>query len=252
MDGSIVHVAPSSLYRQVTDDLLGRIAGGQFKPGVAMPTEQALCRHYGVSRITVRRALADLVARGLVVRRRGIGSFVTGRPAAQREFHLVGFLDDALAFASRTLLDRAEPADQDVAAALRLGQGTAVRHVRSVVHREGEPFTITDSYTAGLAGRSVPETGEGGAVPFATLAGRRLGRRIDGAEQELDAVAADEVVALHLNLPSGSPVIRARRVYFGAGNEPILYFVVRYHPDRYRFVVDLVPRAGAASFTAHS
>ena len=79
MDGTAIQVSPSSLHQKVKDDLLARIQSGQLPPGAAMPTEAALCREYGVSRITVRRAMAELVTRRLVTRRRGVGSFVTGR-----------------------------------------------------------------------------------------------------------------------------------------------------------------------------
>ncbi len=63
--------------------------------------------------------------------------------------------------------------------------------------------------------------------------GKRLGRRIPRAEQELDA-----------------PVIRARRVYYTAGDKPTQYLVGRYHPDRHRFIVDLMPRAGTTTVEA--
>lgn len=250
MDGHAIHISPSSLHEQVTNDLLARIQGGQLRPGEPMPTEAGLCREYGVSRITVRRAVAVLVERGLVVRRRGVGSFVTGRPAELREFHLVGFLDDKLAFAHQMLLNAVDHADERIAAALGLEPGSPVRHIRTVVHRDGEPFTVTDAYTADLPDRRVSEADFAAPVPSVHKMGERMGRRVTRAEQELDAVAADPVAAQHLGVAVGTPVIRARRVYYSAGDQPIQYLIVRYHPDRYRFVVDLVPRAGTTAYEA--
>lgn len=250
MDGQAIQITPSSLHQQVTHDLLARIQAGELAPGAMIPTEEALCREYGVSRITMRRAMAVLVSRGLVTRRRGVGSFVTGRAPDLREFHLVGFLDDKLAFDHRLVLDDVVPADARIAAALGLEPGGPVHHIRSVVHRDGEPFTLTDAYTADLPGRRVEAADYAAGVPSAQAMGRRLGRRIARAEQELDAVAADADAVRHLGVACAAPVIRARRVYFSQDDQPIQYLVVRYHPSRYRFVVDLVPRSGTTAFEA--
>ena len=243
-------VSSPSLHQQVTNDLLGRIQSGHFQPGDAIPTEAELCREYGVSRITVRRAVAELVARRLITRRRGVGSFVTGRSADLREFHLVGFLDDKLEFDHQMIRNAVEHADERIAAALGLEPGSPVRHIRTVVHRDSEPFTVADAYTADLPDRRVSAVDFTARVPVAQKMGQRLGCQISRAEQELDALPADAVVAKHLGVARGTPVIRARRVYYSAGDNPIQYLVVRYHPDRYRFVVDLVPRAGTTAFAA--
>ncbi len=243
-------ISSPSLHQQVTNDLLGRIQSGHFQPGDAIPTEAELCREYGVSRITVRRAVAELVARRLITRRRGVGSFVTGRSADLREFHLVGFLDDKLEFDHQMIRNAVEHADERIAAALGLEPGSPVRHIRTVVHRDSEPFTVADAYTADLPDRRVSAVDFTARVPVAQKMGQRLGCQISRAEQELDALPADAVVAKHLGVARGTPVIRARRVYYSAGDNPIQYLVVRYHPDRYRFVVDLVPRAGTTAFAA--
>jgi GntR family transcriptional regulator len=250
MDGHVLHISPSSLHQQVTADLLTRIEAGQLRPGEKMPTEIALCREYGVSRITVRRAVAVLVERGLVTRQRGVGSFVTGRAPDLREFHLTGFLDDKLAFAHRMLCNVVERADARIAAALALPVGSTVRRISSLVHRDGEPFTVVDAYTADTPELRAAVADFAEAVPSVHAMGRRLGRRITRAEQELDAVAADALTARHLGVPRRTPVIRARRIYYASGDQPIQYLVVRYHPDRYRFIVDLVPRSGTTAFAA--
>ena len=237
MDGSFIQVTPASLHGRVMQDLLLRIADGQTKPGDALPTEEALCRQYGVSRITVRRAIADLAARGLVSRRRGVGSFVTAQPDGVRTIGLSGFLDEARPFTTHALSDREIPADAVAAAALGVAKGTVVRHVRARVSFDDVPYTVTDSYTQLSAG---PVT--------VGRDGKRLGHKIEKAEQVLDAVSADSVLAKELGLRRGAPVMRARRVYFAQGRRPVQYFVVRYHPDHYRFVVDLLSRGGASTY----
>jgi DNA-binding GntR family transcriptional regulator len=248
MKGMEIRLSPACLHQQVTEDLLARIQTGRFQPGDPIPPEIELCREYGVSRITVRRAMAELVARRLVVRRRGIGTFVTGRPADRREFHLVGFLDEIQAHDHKIISNTVIRADGRLAPSLSIEPGSPVRHIRTVVHRDGEPFTIADAYTADLPGRRVSEEDVVPRIPMAQKMGERLGRRIIRAEQELDALPADAAAAKHLGIRRGTPLIRARRVYYSADDTPIQYVVVRYHPDRYRFIIDLVQRSGVTAF----
>ena len=243
-----------SLYARIAGDIAQRIGDGSLGPGDLVPTEAALCRQYGVSRITVRRAMVDLVAQGLLTRRRGIGTFVATRPADRRTFRLVGFLDDLLTPPRRlsfaVLRNHAEPAGPGVAAALGLEEDAPVRHIRSVVMHDDEPFTVADAYTPDVGEDGVSEADFAGRLPPAHAMGSRLGQRIARAEQTLDAVAADAVVARHLAVRRGTPMIRARRTYFTADDRPFQHFVVRYHPDRYRFVVDLLARGGGSVFAA--
>ncbi|GAF86055.1 unnamed protein product, partial [marine sediment metagenome] len=70
------------IYRQLEDILEEEIAAKQLAPGTRLPSERELCELYGVSVTPVRRALQDLVDRGLVRRRRGSGTFVADAPAA--------------------------------------------------------------------------------------------------------------------------------------------------------------------------
>jgi GntR family transcriptional regulator len=245
-----VQVSGSSLHQRVTTDLLARIQSGQLAPGQPIPTEAELCREYGVSRITIRRALAALVERRLVVRRPGIGSFVTGRQSGLREFNLIGFLDDRLNYSRKILRNIVESVDAEICAALGLKERDAVQHVSVLVHDRGDPFAIDDAYSADTQDRRMAETDFADPVQSAHAMGERLGRRIIRAEQELDAVSADNLAATALGLSAGTPVIRARRVYYTVGDEPLRYSVIHYHPAHYRFTVDLVPRSGTSTFTA--
>lgn len=248
MDDLVRHVDPGSLYQQVTDDLLDRIVKGQFQPGDMLPPEAVLCTQYGVSRITIRNAVARLVDRGLVVRKRGVGTFVTGRSGSSREFNLVGFLDDSRNFTSTPILNEAEVADAQVAKALGIEEGASIRHIRSVVRRQDEALTLVDAYTSDTPDRRIAEEDFSAKVPAPLAMALRIGRRIERAEQQLDAVAADAIAARYLDIPEGSPIIRARRVYFTSGDERVHFLIVRYHPARYRFNVDLVVRTNVAAF----
>jgi GntR family transcriptional regulator len=198
-DNIRVRDTSASLYEQVRRDLLERIYGNEFKPGDLLPTEEALCREYDVSRITVRRAV-----------------------------------DEASPFETTEFVNKVEPARPDVAAALHIEPGVPVRHRRTTSNRNGEPFTLTDHYT--------PETlTENGAVPGTRTEGARLGPRVARAEQELAATKASALVAKHLGIDAGRPIMYASRVFLSSDDKPVRFTISSYHPDRYRFTVDLRP-----------
>ena len=235
-----------ALYQQVSRDLLDRIAGEGLEKGAMLPSEAELCQQYGVSRITIRAAIGQLVERGLLVRRPGVGTFVTGRSNTAREFNLVGFLEEGRLFTSEPVSNEVLEADARLAELLDLAPGAPVRHIRTAVHREGEPLTVADGYSADTPEERLSEEDYRRPVASAIAIGIRTRRRIRRAEQTLEAVAASGEVARLLDLPEGTPVIRARRIYFTAKDRPVYYLEVRYHPSHYDFNVDLVLREGGA------
>lgn len=234
------------LYQQVSRDILRRISGEEFDRGDMLPSEALLCEEYGVSRITIRAAIAQLVDRGLLVRRAGVGTFVTGRSNTARDFNLVGFLEEARQFSSEPISNESLAAGADLARLLDLAPGTPIRHIRTLVHRDGDPLTIADGYSADTEDSRLTEDDYRAPVSSAFAIGIRTHRRVHRAEQIFDAVAATGEVAQRLGLSEGTPIIRARRVYFTAKDQPIYYLEVRYHPSRYSFNVDLVLREGSA------
>lgn len=235
-----------ALYQQVSQDLLHRIADEGFEKGAMLPSEAELCEEYGVSRITIRAAIGQLVEKGLLVRRPGVGTFVTGRRNTAREFNLVGFLEEGRLFTSEPVSNDVLEADDRLAELLDLAPGAPVRHIRTAVHREGEPLTVADGYSPDTPDQRLSEEDYRRPVASAIAIGIRTRRKVHRAEQTLDAIAATGEVARLLDLAEGTPIIRARRVYFTVKDRPIYYLEVHYHPSRYDFNVDLVLREGGA------
>src|ERR1700758_3547076 len=92
--GPVTAGAGVPLHRQLFLVLHDEIARGALPPGEALPTEQALCDQFGVSRITVRRALADLAEQGYIERRHGVGSFVRQRDPGREPASGGSYLDE--------------------------------------------------------------------------------------------------------------------------------------------------------------
>lgn len=219
-----------NLHDQVRRDLLARIMSGEYQPGDMLPNEEALCKHYGVSRITIRRAITDLASQFVLSRRRGVGTIVRYTGSGKRFFRLSGFFEDRSPLDHNLLDDALMPADNKVAAALKIEPGTEVRRRRLITHRDNELFTLADWY---FCDRDKATT---------------LGTRIDKATQELHAVLADEWAAKQLGIEPGAPLLAAERTYFDDRGEPVRYLYARYHPEHYRFIVDLQASHGRPVF----
>ncbi len=230
-----------NLYEQVRDSLLNRITGGEFKAGDKLPTEELLCKEYGVSRITVRRAISELTAQMLISPRRGIGTVVMNRGTDRRVFRLNGFFGQGSGFRVKKIVSTTESATADVAKALHISEGALVQHQRYIALHKNEPFTLTDAYEA-----EVEKPSGRNKAPSETLPSRRVAR----AEQELIPAISDALSEKYLGYPAGQPMMEARRIVYASDGLPIHYLVLRYHPDRYRFSVDMLPSKGTAIFEA--
>ena len=114
------------LYQRLRDEMLGKIAAGEWLPGEAIPTEAELTRHYGVAVGTVRKAVETLVAEGLLLRAQGRGTFVR-RPnfdgSLFRFFRQVNASGQSQVPQSRILDCRQVPADAAASQALKLSEG---------------------------------------------------------------------------------------------------------------------------------
>lgn len=238
---------PIPLYHQLAEDLRGRIVAGELAPGDPLPTEEMLCRQYGVSRITVRRGLDDLFNAGLIVRRRGVGSFVAERSAA-RSTSLVGSLYDALAYPRDIrieVLRRAEvAASHRVAEELGLAPGSEVMQLDVLSRIEDAPFAATVFFFPPDIGAGIASADLRSGTPVAHLVERRLGEAVVRASQTVEPEQAGSHVARLLQIPARTAILHVRRTYFSASQRPVEHVSVRYHPDRYRLRVDLLPGQG--------
>lgn len=228
------------LYRVLSQAL----AEGRFGIGEPLPSEPRLMRDYGVSRSTVRRALAGLEAEGRIERKRGSGTYARHQreqaAAASRDFSRV--LDGtatatapasaAASATGRTIAFRSIPTP-----AFLLGQqpgfGAAallIRRLRSVAR---EPMVLETAYLpeeigAGLTRRQL--NGDGG--PLLTLL-VTLGHHSASVEREFAAVEADPLAANSLELAVGTPVFNVRTLAHDSQHRILAYIDCLYRPDRY-------------------
>jgi GntR family transcriptional regulator len=241
---------PIPLYYQLEQDLRDRIRTGQFPGGAPLPTEQRLCESYGVSRITVRRALDSLLASGLIARRQGVGTFVNGPEETVKSLKLIGSLEDITAqsadLAYRVLAKGATAAPPLVAEALDLPAGTPVTRLETVFSLRGERFAHAEFFASPEVGDLLSDADVVGQASLVALVERKLGRPIERADQTVEAAIADGRIARHLGVRPRAPVLKVNRTYYTDADRPVVAAVVRYHPERYRYTVQLFANARAA------
>lgn len=228
----------TSLHRQVYLVLRDRLLGGAFAAHEQLPPEPALCQQFGVSRITLRRAVADLVADGLLERVQGRGTFVTERVQEQRGG--AGYVDDVRHISEDTTLEVLEfanvAAPHWVAARLGIPAGEVVQRSVRVRSRHGVPVVLLTAW--------VPRRWSH-AITRAQLARRSLnelladrGVRFGRVLQEIGAGLADPLQAQRLDVAVGAALLLVDRVVHEQQGAPVEYVHMALSPQRSRMVID--------------
>nr|WP_321524779.1 GntR family transcriptional regulator [uncultured Cohaesibacter sp.] len=142
--------AAAPLYEQLKFAIKEMISSRALGPGDAIPTETELCKQYDVSRITVRRAITELEAEGVLEKRHGKGTFVT-LPKMETSLLNLGGFSESFALrryrVEKTILEMSEEAaDEDLGARLGIAPSAAVLHISRLITTDGTPMTIESSY----------------------------------------------------------------------------------------------------------
>jgi GntR family transcriptional regulator len=239
----------SPLYERVESVLAGDIANGSLPPETQLPSEDGLIERFKVSRTTVRKAIQNLVERGLVEVRRGKGTFVTLPKISQELTELTGFVEDMRALGrtptTRLLDKRIVAADKAVGRQLALTPGTLVIRLRRVRLADGVAISFDETYLPREIGEKVAADNLEAEPVFALLEDK-YGTPLVEAEYKLEAAAADPVAAQALEVPAGSPIFLIERTSYTTGNRPIDYERLHYRGDLIRFVTRLARSARAS------
>ncbi len=213
------------LYRQIAELITRSLDGGEWKPGEAIPSELELAARFKVSQGTVRKAIDELAAAHLLVRRQGKGTFVATHSEERTQFRFLRLAPDdgSAERLSRKFLDcrRMRPS-AEVAQALDIPGSQAVLQVRRLLYFRGAPVVLDDLWLPlalfkGLTGQRLSEY-EG---PLYGLFEAEFGVRMIRAEEQIRAVAADADAAALLEVGPGAPLLSVDRVSFTYGDRPV-------------------------------
>lgn len=229
------------LYFQLKRLLLELIDNEELKPGERIPSERELSRQFGISRMTVRQALAELVHESVLLRRQGRGTFVADRKIVQGLMELSSFSEDmrrrGMVPGARLLEVQLQEASRKVERALALGADRRVLVVRRLRLADGEPMALEVTHLPYTLVGSLPrERLEGSLYEYLE---KDLGIELASAHQTLEPVVAAEEEARLLGVPPGSPLLLMERTTLSRSGAPVEFVRSVYRGDRYKFFVEL-------------
>jgi GntR family transcriptional regulator len=221
--------------------ILEQMIDAELNAGDAIPSERALVDRLGVSRVTVRQAIADLVESGVLERVHGKGTYVTG-PQVDSRLHLTSFSremrDRGLVPATVVLSAREEPADDDASYALRLRPGRPVVRVERLRTADGTPMAYEVGYYPSMLFPGLLQRELGALYDvFAS----EYGVVVTSGEQTVRAESADAHQARVLGTAKRAPLLVQERVTY-ASERPIELATSWYRADRYRIHMAITPR----------
>ncbi|MBZ0167587.1 MAG: GntR family transcriptional regulator, partial [Candidatus Omnitrophica bacterium] len=238
------------LYHQIYVLMREKIFSGAYPNATLIPTEHELEKMFDVSRITVKRALDELAAEGLVTRQRGRGTTVTfTNPVSSSSGNMDGLLEDMLTIAMETTAHVIEydfiKAPPQATDALKLSPASIVQKAIRIRHKDNTPFSYVVTYVPGDIGRSF-SLEELENKPILALI-ERAGIVISRARQTITATLADGTTAPALKVNIGSPLLKVSRIVFDSTDRPVEYITIYYRPELYQLNLELSRVIGGKS-----
>ena len=215
----------SPLYQQIKGLITQGLEQGEWKPGDMIPSEIELAARYKVSQGTVRKAIDELAAENLLVRRQGKGTFVATHiePRTQFRFLRLAPNEGEPRYPESTILEcRRVRAPAEIARALELKAGEPVITIKRVLAFEGVPCVLDELWLPGAVfkGLSAERLNESKA-PLYSLFENEFGTKMIRADEKIRAVAAEPAVAELLRVAAGTPLLSVERLTYTYGDKPV-------------------------------
>ena len=228
----------SPLYRQIKALITRSLEAGEWKPGEMIPSENVLAARYKVSQGTVRKAIDELAAENLLMRRQGKGTFVATHTEARAQFRFLRLMPDAGEQTypdSRILECRRARAPAEIARQLDLKSGDPVIMIARVLAFSGIPCVYDEIWLPGtlFKGLSAERLSESKA-PLYSMFEIEFGTKMLHADEKIRAVPADATAAAALGVRTGTPLLLVDRLTFTYGGRAVevrrgLYLTAAHH-----------------------
>ena len=234
------------LYFQLEQLLKSKIITGEFTLGDQIPTEKVLCQTYNVSSITARQAILNLVNEGLLIRRRGRGTFVTGIQQINT-MEVKGTINDLITDGK---LQRVKvlgigkiKTTKRVAQILRMKEGEEIIQVRRTRNVNGSAVSYIKNYIPSEIGEKIRK-GDLYRYPMLQILREKFNIPLKDGIQYIGAIVADYEIASALAVGISSPILYIETIVFKERKQPVEFVQTFVRPDRYKYVVNLSMRQG--------
>lgn len=239
-DGGLDRSSPLPLYYQLKQLLLKHIESDAVNPGDLLPSEKELEERYGVSQITVRRALRELTEDGQIVRKVGQGSFVRQAKIEDRSATLGGFAKDleeqGYEVESQILEYGTQLSTPEIARKLGLKRGKDLLCFKRLVLADNEPIAITTAYLD--AGQKVVFSAEElSADSVFPLLEQKYGIRLSRAQKSIEVTLTTIDEAQLLGVAPHSPAMLTELIVYDEQKQRKGFVKTLYRGDRYKYYI---------------
>jgi GntR family transcriptional regulator len=233
----------SPLYQQIKSLITQSLQSGDWKPGELIPSEVELAARYKVSQGTVRKAIDELSAENVVVRRQGRGTFVATHHEAQSQFRFLRLMPDegTPCHPENKIIEvKRMRAPADVARLLEMKSGDSTVFIRRVQSFAGVPTIVDDLWLPGIIFKGLTaERLNEYKGPMYGLFETEFGTHMIRATEQIRAVCADDDIAALLNIERGLPLLKVERVSFTYGDKPVELRSGQYLTSAYHYKNEL-------------
>jgi GntR family transcriptional regulator len=234
--------SPVPLYYQLKDIISELIEDEELKPNDPIPPERELCEYHGVSRMTVNKAIANLVNEGLLYREQGKGTFVAKPKEGYQLSRLLSFTEDMKAKGmqvdTRIISFHKKSATRKIQKILSLTEKEEIFEIKRLRVVDGEPYAIETAYLpVSLCEGLTLEKLDKRSLYDILLS--EYGLKMDYAHQTIEAVILDEYESGILQVPENSIALMLSRKTYLEGDKPMELTKAVYRGDKYKFEVVL-------------
>ena len=230
------------VYWQIKESILKEITSGKLKPGDKILSEPQLKDKYGVSRLTARSAVTELVNEGYLVRKQGYGTFIQKPRIENSQERFKGFKSDmedkGFTVSSDILESREIYAPEFIQSSLELAEEEKVFKIKRLRFANNEPIVIHESYIPTNLCPNLLENNFSNDSLYSVFTSKYK-KTIINATEHLEAIAADRETSAYLKIKEGDPILYIQRISFIEDNKPFEYSCSWYRGDRYIFDVHL-------------
>jgi GntR family transcriptional regulator len=212
--------------------------------GQKLPSEDELATRYGVSRMTVRQGISDLIDDGLLYRRHGVGTFVALPHVERDHTRLTDFFENSNIKGIQTkasiLNIEINPVESKIAEALSLEKGELIIHIKSIRFADNVPVTLHDAYIPHkLFAELIKDDLNSLEIQHLWSLFENLGVRVKNAVQRVEARGADQEIARLMQTEVGAPILYKERTVFADDGTPVEFTYCYNRGDMYSLTVTL-------------
>lgn len=233
----------SPLYQQIKNLILRSLEEGEWKPGDVIPSEQDLAARFKVSQGTVRKAIDELAAENLVVRRQGKGTYVATHAERHIQYRFLRLQPDAGEDepAQRAIIEcKRQRATAETARLLAIRSADPVIMVRRVLSMQGAPTILEDIWLPGSQFKGLShEALSSDRGPMYAFFEREYGVRMVRAEEKIKAIAATDETAALLAVAIGHPLLSVERIAYTYNDVPMELRRGLYRTDTHHYKNEL-------------